>query len=310
MLFRSRILADGKEVYTSDVIRKNTPAEFVNLDVTGVKKLVLVADDVDGNLVGDFASWADTKVYQYNSKPVIKGDDVVVFDVKEKVDLLQGITATDFEDGDITSRIQIETDYTQGKAGVFEVVYSVTDNDGFTTKFTRKVAITGEETYISDLSWKSATIGSGAIGKDISVRRETIQIRNEDGSYQAYEKGIGTHAQSEIVYDSADYDIFDTWVGLDRYVAGESVASVNFKVYVDGVLKAETGIMKADTPKKRLVVDVRGSKQIKLVADQATNGNNWDHADWADAKFRNVPEFNTAELEKLLEEAKELDLNN
>lgn len=68
--------------------------------------------------------------------------------------------------------------------------------------------------------------------------------------------------------------------------------------------------MKADTPKKRLVVDVRGSKQIKLVADQATNGNNWDHADWADAKFRNVPEFNTAELEKLLEEAKELDLNN
>ena len=42
--------------------------------------------------------------------------------------------------------------------------------------------------------------------------------------------------------------------------------------------------MKADTPKKRLVVDVRGSKQIKLVADQATNGNNWDHADWADAK--------------------------
>ena len=58
--------------------------------------------------------------------------DVVVFDVKEKVDLLQGITATDFEDGDITSRIQIETDYTQGKAGVFEVVYSVTDNDGFT----------------------------------------------------------------------------------------------------------------------------------------------------------------------------------
>ncbi len=103
---RFRILADGKEVYTSDVIRKDTPAEFVNLDVTGVKKLVLVADDVDGNLVGDFASWADTKVYQYNSKPVIKGDDVVVFDVKEKVDLLQGITATDFEDGDITSCIQ------------------------------------------------------------------------------------------------------------------------------------------------------------------------------------------------------------
>ena len=307
---RFKVLADGKEVYTSDIIRANTPAEFVKLDVTGVKQLVLVADDVDGNLVGDFSSWADTKLYKYYSKPVIKGDDVIVFNIKEKVDLLQGITATDFEDGNITSDVKVvETDYAEGKAGVFDVVYSVTNSDGFTTKFTRKVAITDEETYISDLKWKSATIGSGAIGINKSVRQLPIKIRNEDGSYQTYSKGIGTHAQSEIVYDSTGYDIFDTWVGLDEYVSKESVASVNFKIYVDGVLKAETGIMKADTPKKRLVVDVRGSSQIKLVADQATNGNSWDHADWADAKFRNVPEFNTAELENVLEQAKELDLN-
>ena len=87
-----RILADGKEVYKSDVIRKDTPAEFVSLDIKGVKRLVLIADDVDGNLVGDFASWADTKLYQNYSKPVIKGDDVIVFNTKEKVDLLQGLS--------------------------------------------------------------------------------------------------------------------------------------------------------------------------------------------------------------------------
>ena len=79
-----RILADGKEVYKSDVIRKDTPAEFVSLDIKGVKRLVLIADDVDGNLVGDFASWADTKLYQNYSKPVIKGDDVIVFNTKKK----------------------------------------------------------------------------------------------------------------------------------------------------------------------------------------------------------------------------------
>ena len=87
-----RILADGKEVYKSDVIRKDTPAEFVSLDIKGVKRLVLIADDVDGNLVGDFASWADTKLYQNYLKPVIKGDDVIVFNTKEKVDLLQGLS--------------------------------------------------------------------------------------------------------------------------------------------------------------------------------------------------------------------------
>lgn len=68
-----RILADGKEVYKSDVIRKDTPAEFVSLDIKGVKRLVLIADDVDGNLVGDFASWADTKLYQNYLKPENKG---------------------------------------------------------------------------------------------------------------------------------------------------------------------------------------------------------------------------------------------
>ena len=58
-----KIFADGEEVYTSNVIKKDSQAELVNLDVTGVKQLKLVADDVDGNGLGDFASWADTKLY-------------------------------------------------------------------------------------------------------------------------------------------------------------------------------------------------------------------------------------------------------
>ena len=305
-----RILADGKEVYKSDVIRKDTPAEFVSLDIKGVKRLVLIADDVDGNLVGDFASWADTKLYQNYLKPVIKGDDVIVFNTKEKVDLLQGIVATDYEDGDITSKVKVNTDYSYGKFGVFDVVYSVTDSDNLTTKFTRKVAITEEETYISDLKWKSATIGSGAIGIDKSVRQQAIKILNEDGYYETFTKGIGTHAYSEIVYNSSGYDIFDTWVGMDQYVSGRDDASVQFKIFVDGKLKAQTGVMKANTPKERLVVDVRNSSEIKLVVDVATNGNNWDHANWADARFRNVPQFSTVQLEKALKEAKKLDLNN
>ena len=265
---------------------------------------------MDGNLVGDFASWADTKLYQNYLKPVIKGDDVIVFNTKEKVDLLQGIVATDYEDGDITSKDKVNTDYSYGKFGVFDVVYSVTDSDNLTTKFTRKVAITEEETYISDLKWKSATIGSGAIGIDKSVRQQAIKILNEDGYYETFTKGIGTHAYSEIVYNSSGYDIFDTWVGMDQYVSGRDDASVQFKIFVDGKLKAQTGVMKANTPKERLVVDVRNSSEIKLVVDVATNGNNWDHANWADARFRNVPQFSTVQLEKALKEAKKLDLNN
>ena len=307
---RFRILADGKEVYTSDVIKTNTPAEYVKLDVTGVKQLTLIADDVDGNLVGDFASWADSKLYKNYSKPVIEGKDLVAFNVNEEVDLLQGIRATDYEDGNLTSEINVKTDYEQGKIGVFDVLYSVIDSDNLITEFTRKLAITDEETYISDLEWKSATIGSGSIGKDKSVRQQPIKILNENGTYDTFKKGIGTHSYSEIVYDSTGYDIFDTWVGLDEFVSNQSEASVVFKVYVDGQLKAETDVMKSNSPKERLIVDVRNSNELKLVVDVATNGSTWDHADWADARFRNIAQFNTVQLEKALTEAENIDLNN
>ena len=307
---RFRILADGKEVYTSDVIKTNTPAEYVRLDVTGVKELTLIADDVDGNLVGDFASWADTKLYKNYSKPVIEGKDLAVFNVNEEVDLLQGITATDYEDGNLTSKINVKTDYEKGKVGIFDVVYSVTDSDNLTTEFTRKVAITDEETYVSDLEWKSATIGSGAIGKDKSVRQQPIKLLNENGTYDTFKKGIGTHSYSEIVYDSTGYDIFDTWVGLDEFVSNQSASSVIFKVYVDGKLKAETDVMKSNSPKQRLMVDVRNSNEVKLVVDSATNGSTWDHADWAEARFRNIAKFNTAKLEEVLTKAENINLNN
>ncbi|WP_283672771.1 NPCBM/NEW2 domain-containing protein, partial [Clostridium perfringens] len=35
----------------------------------------------------------------------------------------------------------------------------------------------------------------------------------------------------------------------------------------------------------------RNSKEIKLVVDVADNGNTWDHADWANAKFRKAQDI-------------------
>ena len=68
--------------------------------------------------------------------------------------------------------------------------------------------------------------------------------------------------------------------------------------------------MKSNSPKERLIVDVRNSNELKLVVDVATNGSTWDHADWADARFRNIAQFNTVQLEKALTEAENIDLNN
>ncbi|MGU8345748.1 NPCBM/NEW2 domain-containing protein [Clostridium perfringens] len=305
-----KVLVDGEEKFNSGVMRSTTPQKYVKVDVKNAKELKLIVNDAGDGDSSDHASFGDAKLATLSSKPIIKGENLA-YSMDEKVDLMKGITATDIEDGNITSKVQIKSsDFVEGKSGIFKVVYSVTDNDGLTSECSRTIAVTDKETQLSDLNWKSATIGSGSVRKDRAVSGNQIRLLNEDNSVETFAKGIGTHSYSEIVYNSEGYDIFDTWVGIDRHVADKKVSSVKFKVYVDGELKAETDVMRIDTPKKRLVVDVRNSKEIKLVVDVADNGNTWDHADWADAKFRNLAEYDTTELNKALEEAKKLDLNN
>ena len=305
-----KVLVDGEEKFNSGVMRSTTPQKYVKVDVKNANELKLIVNDAGDGDSSDHASFGDAKLATLSSKPIIKGENLA-YSMDEKVDLMKGITATDIEDGNITSKVQIKSsDFVEGKSGIFKVVYSVTDSDGLTSECSRTIAVTDKETQLSDLNWKSATIGSGSVRKDRAVSGNQIRLLNEDNSVETFAKGIGTHSYSEIVYNSEGYDIFDTWVGIDRHVADKKVSSVKFKVYVDGELKAETDVMRIDTPKKRLVVDVRNSKEIKLVVDVADNGNTWDHADWADAKFRNLAEYDASELNKALEEAKKLDLNN
>ncbi|NGY67428.1 NPCBM/NEW2 domain-containing protein [Clostridium perfringens] len=305
-----KVLVDGEEKFNSGVMRSTTPQKYVKVDVKNAKELKLIVNDAGDGDSSDHASFGDAKLATLSSKPIIKGENLA-YSMDEKVDLMKGITATDIEDGNITSKVQIKSsDFVEGKSGIFKVVYLVTDNDGLTSECSRTIAVTDKETQLSDLNWKSATIGSGSVRKDRAVSGNQIRLLNEDNSVETFSKGIGTHSYSEIVYNSEGYDIFDTWVGIDRHVADKKVSSVKFKVYVDGELKAETDVMRIDTPKKRLVVDVRNSKEIKLVVDVADNGNTWDHADWADAKFRNLAEYDASELNKAIEEAEKLDLNN
>ncbi len=82
---RFKIFADGKEVYTSDIIRKDSKAEFVNLNVSGVKELKLVSDTVDNNGLGDFASWGDSKLYSIDKLNTIELEKTI--EEAEKLDL-------------------------------------------------------------------------------------------------------------------------------------------------------------------------------------------------------------------------------
>ena len=303
-----KILADGKTIASTNMMNYEDNLAYINVDVAGVKELVIEVNDGGNGNTCDHSIIVNPKLTTNNGKPKFKGDDKIAFNINDKIDLLKGISVTDAEDGDLTSNIKMETDYIEGSTGIFNVNCSVIDKDKNKSTFTRTVVVSEKETYLSDLNWEYGTIGSGYIGKDKSVREETIQLLNENGTYEKFKKGIGTHAYSEIVYDSSGYDVFDTWVGLDKFVSNQNASSVIFKVYVDGELKAQTDVMKSNSPKERLIVDVRNSKKVKLVVEEADNGDTWDHADWADAKFRIFSKFDSTELENTLVEIKDKNL--
>ena len=76
-----------------------------------------------------------------NTAPTITGAKDLTVEAGSSVDVLAGITASDKEDGDVTSLIKVEASpaltFTNGKAtpenaGTYELVYSVTDKGGKT----------------------------------------------------------------------------------------------------------------------------------------------------------------------------------
>jgi len=80
-----------------------------------------------------------------NEEPVINGIEDVTIKVEDKFEPMTGITATDKEDGDLTSKIKIEGVVDTNKAGEYTLTYSVTDSDSNTTTATRKVVVKGED---------------------------------------------------------------------------------------------------------------------------------------------------------------------
>lgn len=303
-----RVLADGQVIYESQPMKSSTNAEYIRLDIEGVSKLELSADS-NGTNGGDHTTWADAKFAAKDSAPVINAADAV-YKESEDVSLDEitaQVTASDVEDGDLTGAVTYETDFTPGGTGLFDITYSVTDSDGNTTALTKKIVVVNDYVYASDVDWKNAKVGWGKIQKDKSLNGKEIKMRAEEGT-ASYEKGIGVHTYSEVVYDltDKDYYYFTSFVGVDQ-TAGNGNSSVIFQVYTDGVLAAETPLMKKDTPQQFLCVDVSHAKEVKLVMNNGGNGNANDHGNWADAKFLTaVKTADKTELGRSIEAAKAL----
>jgi hypothetical protein len=169
--------------------------------------------------------------------------------------------------------------------GSEKIVFTATSPDGLIKSDTVTFTVAGNSmVYLSDLDWSRATIGWGNVTKDKSVEGNTIRVNNKE-----YLKGIGTHANSEIVYSlNKQYDLFSCIVGSDD----ESYGSVDFEIYGDGVqLYKKSGVFRGCGDKCE--ISVKNVDSLRLVVTDGGNDISGDHADWADAKLVKGVNFKT-----------------
>lgn len=97
---------------------------------------------------------------------------------------------------------------------------------------------------------------------------------------KTYERGIGTHANSEILFFLAGkYACFHAEVGAQKPLP----ASIRFTVLADGKPVFDSGVMTRGQGPKVIDLDVSGVLELDLVVDDGGNGKHADHANWANA---------------------------
>ncbi len=93
--------------------------------------------------------------------------------------------------------------------------------------------VDGNELDLTEMNWESAHSGWKKTRKNKDVVGEPLEVGNK-----TFDRGIGTHATSVIVYDLSDVDArrFHASVGLDKHVLGKDKdgATVRFQVYKKG----------------------------------------------------------------------------
>jgi hypothetical protein len=97
-------------------------------------------------------------------------------------------------------------------------------------------------------------------------------------------KGIGMHSASRLTYlTEGRYGRFDAALAVDDSTAGQG--SVRFRVFVDGNPKFTSDTLRGGDRPLPISIDISGANRIDLVVDFADRADQWDHADWLDARF-------------------------
>ncbi len=148
-----------------------------------------------------------------------------------------------------------------------------------TTLSLTPAAAAEKEVRLNSLDLGRMRQGYGTPMIDSSIRGTSLTIAG-----RSFAHGVGTHAVSTLWVDlKGGTERFRSWVGLDDSADGKG--SVAFEAYADGKKVWTSGPMKPGTPAVQLDLPLAGAKTLLLRVDTTDDGQEFDHADWAEASF-------------------------
>ncbi|QKW05647.1 NPCBM/NEW2 domain-containing protein [Streptomyces sp. NA04227] len=141
------------------------------------------------------------------------------------------------------------------------------------------------DTWASDMEWLTDTNGYGPAERD----RSNGESQGDDGrtltlAGKTYEKGIGTHANSDIeVYLGGQCSRFTADVGIDDEIP--DYGEVAFSVEADGKVLWTSPKVTGSSATVPVDLDVSGAKHLRLKVTDTNKKKTGDHGDWAAARF-------------------------
>ncbi|MGL6184705.1 MAG: immunoglobulin-like domain-containing protein [Clostridium chrysemydis] len=133
----------------------------VNIDVLGNNLLTYSVTDSEGNEI----TIKRLVTVRTNEKPKIIGANDMTLIIGRTFDPLYGVTATDKEDGDITSLIKVNGEVNDKQTGTYNLTYSVTDSDDNTVTVKRIINIIENINPSEDLRLRVVNSARKLIGK-------------------------------------------------------------------------------------------------------------------------------------------------
>lgn len=183
-----------------------------------------------------------------------------------------------------------------------QIVVKVTAADGKTTNIYELQVDAKGLVYASDVIAKGTLegitstkvkVGYGSITLDTNVDGNAkISLADENGNKVEFDKGLGTHASSELIYKldaGHEFEYFEAYTGVDYAKYSYDASTVTFEVWVDGKKAYDSrevlgGATRVTTPMQFVQVDISGAEEVKLITKEFDN-NAYDHSEWADACF-------------------------